>query len=87
MNQQKIKELLDTLNNLQKNLFSLPDDILINIEARDSDSLKLFFLLIFPLLVLIRLSISKYFYNQLFEKRFRCEWDESLTFKGTSIYC
>lgn len=39
MNQQKIKELLDTLNNLQENLLSLPDDMLLNIDPRDNESL------------------------------------------------
>ncbi|ABL65626.1 hypothetical protein [Chlorobium phaeobacteroides] len=40
MNQQKIKELLDTLNSLQENLLGLPDDMLLNIDARDNDSLE-----------------------------------------------
>jgi hypothetical protein len=40
MNQHKIRELLDTLNNLQENLLSLPDDMLLNIDARDNDSLE-----------------------------------------------
>lgn len=40
MNQQKIRELLDTLNSLQENLLSLPDDMLLNIDARDNDSLE-----------------------------------------------
>jgi hypothetical protein len=40
MNQQKIRELLDTLNSLQENLLGLPDDMLLNIDARDNDSLE-----------------------------------------------
>jgi hypothetical protein len=40
MNQEKIRELLDTLNSLQENLLGLPDDMLLNIDARDNDSLE-----------------------------------------------
>lgn len=40
MNQHKIRELLDTLNSLQENLLGLPDDMLLNIDARDNDSLE-----------------------------------------------
>ncbi|MEI6222966.1 MAG: hypothetical protein WCP97_09475 [bacterium] len=34
----KIKQILDTLNNLQENLLSLPDDMLLSIDPRDNDS-------------------------------------------------
>jgi len=40
MTQNKIKEILDTLNNLQENLLSLPDDMWDNIDPRDNESLK-----------------------------------------------
>lgn len=40
MNQHKIRELLDTLNSIQENLLGLPDDMLLNIDARDNDSLE-----------------------------------------------
>jgi len=39
MTQNKIKEILDTLNNLQENLLSLPDDMLLSIDPRDNESL------------------------------------------------
>ena len=35
----KIKQILDTLNNLQENLLSLPDDMLLSIDPRDNESL------------------------------------------------
>lgn len=38
--QTKLKEILDTLNNLQENLLSLPEDMLLNIDPRDNDSLE-----------------------------------------------
>ena len=38
MTQDKIKEILDTLNNLQENLLSLPDDMLLRIDPRDNES-------------------------------------------------
>ncbi len=38
--QNKLKEILDTLNNLQENLLSLPEDMLLNIDPRDNDSLE-----------------------------------------------
>ena len=38
--QNKIKEILDTLNNLQENLLSLPDDMLLSIDPRDNESLE-----------------------------------------------
>jgi hypothetical protein len=37
--QDKIKQILDTLNSLQENLLSLPDDMLLSIDPRDNDSL------------------------------------------------
>ena len=40
MTQNKIKEILDTLNNLQENLLSLPDDMLLSIDPRDNESLE-----------------------------------------------
>ena len=40
MTQNKIKEILDTLNNLQENLLSLQDDMLLSIDPRDNDSLE-----------------------------------------------
>ncbi len=36
----KMKEILDTLNNLQENLLSLPEDMLLNIDPRDNQSLE-----------------------------------------------
>lgn len=39
MTQHKIKEILDTLNNLQENLLSMPDDMLLSIDPRDNESL------------------------------------------------
>ncbi|WP_449258273.1 hypothetical protein [Chlorobium limicola] len=39
MTQNKIKEILDTLNNLQENLLSLPEDMLLSIDPRDNESL------------------------------------------------
>jgi len=36
----KIKQILDTLNNLQENLLSLPDDMLLSIDPRDNESLE-----------------------------------------------
>ncbi len=38
--QLKTKEILDTLNNLQENLLSLPEDMLLNIDPRDNQSLE-----------------------------------------------
>lgn len=38
--QNKLKEILDTLNNIQENLLSLPEDMLLNIDPRDNDSLE-----------------------------------------------
>jgi hypothetical protein len=38
--QDKIKLILDMLNNLQENLLSLPDDMWDNIDPRDNESLK-----------------------------------------------
>lgn len=38
--QTKLKEILDILNNLQENLLSLPEDMLLNIDPRDNDSLE-----------------------------------------------
>jgi len=38
--QTKLKEILDTLNNIQENLLSLPEDMLLNIDPRDNDSLE-----------------------------------------------
>lgn len=40
MNQEKIRELLDTLNSLQENLLGLPDDMLLGIDPRDNESLE-----------------------------------------------
>jgi hypothetical protein len=39
MTQNKIKQILDTLNNLQENLLSLPEDMLLSIDPRDNESL------------------------------------------------
>lgn len=39
MTQDKIKEILDTLNNLQENLLALPDDMLLSIDPRDNESI------------------------------------------------
>lgn len=36
----KMKEILDNLNNLQENLLSLPEDMLLNIDPRDNESLE-----------------------------------------------
>ena len=38
--QTKMKEMLDTLNSLQENLLSLPEDMLLNIDPRDNQSLE-----------------------------------------------
>jgi len=38
--QTKMKEILDNLNNLQENLLSLPEDMLLNIDPRDNESLE-----------------------------------------------
>ena len=40
MTQDKIKEILDDLNNLQENLLSLPDDMLLSLDSRDNESLE-----------------------------------------------
>jgi hypothetical protein len=40
MVQSKMKEILDILNNLQETLLSLPEDMLLNIDPRDNDSLE-----------------------------------------------
>ena len=40
MTQDKIKEILDDLNNLQENLLSLPDDMLLSLDPRDNESLE-----------------------------------------------
>ncbi len=40
MIQNKIKEILDTLNNLQENLLFLPDDILLSIDPREHESFR-----------------------------------------------
>ena len=36
----KVKEIMDMLNILQENLLSLPEDMLLNIDPRDNDSLE-----------------------------------------------
>ena len=40
MTHSKIKEILDILNNIQENLLALPDDMLLNIDPRDNESLE-----------------------------------------------
>jgi hypothetical protein len=40
MTNDKIKDILDTLNALQEDLLSLPDDMLLGIDPRDNESLK-----------------------------------------------
>jgi hypothetical protein len=40
MTHSKIKEILDMLNNIQENLLALPDDMLLNIDPRDNESLE-----------------------------------------------
>ena len=40
MTQDKIKEILDTLNTLNEYLLSLPDDMLLNIDPRDNESVE-----------------------------------------------
>ena len=39
MTNDKIKQILDMLNNLQENFLSLPDDMLLNIDPRDNESI------------------------------------------------
>ncbi len=38
--EEKIKQILDTLNNVQESLMSVPDDMLSSIDARDNQSLE-----------------------------------------------
>ncbi len=40
MTKDKIKEILDSLNTLQEQLLSMPDDMLLNIDPRDNESLE-----------------------------------------------
>lgn len=40
MNEEKIKEILDMLNTLNEYFLSLPDDMLLNIDPRDNESLQ-----------------------------------------------
>jgi len=40
MTKDKIREILDLMNNLQECLLSLPDDMLLNIDPRDNQSLE-----------------------------------------------
>ena len=40
MTQNQIKEIMDMLNTLQENLLSLPDDMLLNIDPRDNESVE-----------------------------------------------
>ena len=40
MTQNQIKEIMDMLNTLQEHLLSLPDDMLLNIDPRDNESIE-----------------------------------------------
>lgn len=40
MTETNIKGILDRINALQEDLLSLPDDILLNIDPRDNESLE-----------------------------------------------
>jgi len=40
MTQNQIKEIMDMLNTLQEDLLSLPDEMLLNIDPRDNESIE-----------------------------------------------